>query len=122
MEMTEKMNEVNASSSEEFQDEYDKYVTQVSMILNGAEPITPLIEGTLRDSLVIVEECRRNKKDLDYFREKFNAVPPLELEMSSLKNCYIGKCRCGQFLIQNRDHCCPRCRQFVAWPPKEKEQ
>lgn len=103
----------------DIQDQVDEYIRNSSTLINGQDNLLdPLAEHTLRIGLSILEYYRHSLKELDYYRMKFTRVPPEDVEMSKIKNCHIGRCRCGQLLLESRDKCCPKCSQFILWPNK----
>lgn len=65
----------------------------------------------------IIRFLLRDLEEIEIYRRKFTKVRPEEIEMSKIKKCHIGKCKCGQLLIESKDRCCPRCNQFIDWPP-----
>lgn len=103
-----------------FQDEYDKYISDVQVLLSNENMhLGEEIEGVIRSSLRLLEFCRKDLQDLETYRTKFTPVSPMELEMSDLKKCHIGRCKCGQLLIESRHICCPKCLQFIDWSCKD---
>lgn len=105
-----------------FQDLADKYIKDASAILNpdGDLALHEDIASTLRLGLDVIHQCIYAMNELNFYKMKYTKVPPLDLELSKIKKCHIGKCRCGQLLLQERDSCCPKCNQFIAWPPIPK--
>lgn len=102
---------------EPIQDQIDEYARCAAIIINDPDnPPNEFVASTLRLGLATLGRCKLSLRELQYFREKFTKVKPSDVEMSAIKNCYIGKCKCGQLLIQSRDRCCPRCNQFIDWP------
>lgn len=109
--------EIKLNLDESIQDQMDDFISCASVILNNAvNPPEEFTASTLRMALAIMHRCKLSLRELDYYRQKFTPVKPDDLEMSAIKKCYIGKCKCGQLLIQSKDRCCPRCNQFVDWP------
>lgn len=103
-----------------FQDGYDEYVANVFNLLQDEKvELDEKTEATLKLGKHLLEIYRHSLQELELYREKYTPVPPLEMEMSALKNCHIGKCKCGQLLIENRDRCCPKCKQFIDWSCKD---
>jgi hypothetical protein len=99
-----------------FQDEYDKYVKDVYELLNDENrTLDTDVEDVLKDSLRVMDKYRHDMQELELYQKKFTPESPLNVEMSELKKCLIGQCRCGQLLLQKRDICCPKCHQFVDW-------
>lgn len=106
-------------SFRKIQDLVDDYIKNTSQILsNPTDPVSPFVKATLYRGLEIMHLCKKDLDELDFYRMKYTPVLPDELEISNLKNCYIGKCKCGQLLLQSKDKCCPKCNQFIFWPPK----
>lgn len=99
-----------------FQDEYDQYITDANHILAYTENLDEYIEHTLRLGIHILEKYRHCIQELDFYKFKFTPILPKDLEMSNIKKCFIGKCYCGQLLIEDKDRCCPKCNQFIFWP------
>lgn len=103
----------------DIQDQTDEYIRNTSAIINNPDALVDhLTEHTLRIGLSILEYYRHSLKELDFYRMKFTKIPPEDVEMSKIKNCHIGRCRCGQLLLESRDKCCPKCSQFILWPDK----
>lgn len=100
----------------DFQDQYDQYIRNVSVILNNPDiEVDEFTESTLRLGISILEYYRHSIQELEFYQHKYTKIPPLDMEMSEIKKCHIGKCRCGQLLIEYKDKCCPRCSQFIDW-------
>lgn len=106
-----------AVTDDNFQDQADEYIRLVSLLINNTEnPLDSEVDTVLRMGASIVQYSNCRMKDLEYYKSKFTPVVPEDLEVSSLKKCHIGKCQCGQLLIEDRHICCPRCKQMIAWP------
>lgn len=106
----------------EIQDKLDEYIRNTHVIINNPDKLVDeTTEQTLRLGLSIMDYYRQNLKELDFYRMKFTKVPPIKVELSQIKKCYIGECKCGQLLLESRDKCCPRCSQFVLWPKRPKD-
>lgn len=102
-----------------FQDEYDRFVAGVHDALTSGVVLDEATIATLRLGLHVVEHYKHDVQELELYQEKFTPKKPLDLEMSNLKKCHIGRCRCGQLLVESRDRCCPKCNQFIDWTCKD---
>lgn len=103
-----------------FQEVYDDFIDDLnSYFEDDTIDLTSKEVELLRRSLKILEKYRQDMQELEFYRMKFNPVRPLDMEISNLKKGYIGRCRCGQLLVQGKDICCPKCHQFVDWTKEE---
>lgn len=98
-----------------YQHEYDEYTSKLNYYFNEDEPSLADAKTLLKHGLSILEKYREDLKELEIYRIKFHPVRPLDMELSNLKKGYIGRCRCGQLLIENKHTCCPKCYQFIDW-------
>lgn len=99
-----------------FQDEYDEYVAEVSEIINNSEIILEeRVSDALKRSITLMDKFRFGLQDLEFYRKKFTPMIPLDVETSNLKKCKIGRCSCGQLLVESKHQCCPKCMQFIDW-------
>lgn len=106
----------NPIENENFYDDMDLYNSNVYKILNSSESIDEFTRETLMLGLKIINRCKHELSDLDFYRKKFTAIVPLDLELSPIRKCYIGRCSCGQLLIQDKGNCCAKCLQMISWP------
>lgn len=98
------------------------YTKNVSAIIHSPDlNVDKFVEQTLRQGIFIMEQCKHSLQELDFYRQKYTRVRPTDVEMSATRGCKIGRCKCGQLMIEYRDRCCPKCSQFVDWSaPIEK--
>lgn len=104
------------------ENQFIDYTKNVSAIIHSPDlNIDDFTAQTLRQGIYIMEQCKHSLQELDFYRQKYTRVRPTDVEMSVAKNCKIGRCKCGQLLIEYRDRCCPKCSQFIDWSaPIEK--